>query len=65
MGTFEKAYEVDGEQYELYLQSDEPQTFQLVDTESLPVGGLFSEIPAQETVIELVRSTRPASESAA
>lgn len=65
MGTFAKAYEVDGEQYELYLQGEEPQTFQLVDSENLAVGDPFAEIPVQETVVELVRSTRPASESAA
>jgi hypothetical protein len=64
MGTFEKAYEVDGEQYELYAQSEEPQTFQLVDNDSLPIGEPFGEIPDDDTVAALVRASRSVGEAA-
>jgi hypothetical protein len=66
MGTFEKAYEVDGELFELYLQEgDGDRRYQLFDSESLPLGAPFAEIPDRLTVIRLVRASNETSESAA
>jgi hypothetical protein len=66
MGTFLKAYEVDGERFELYAQQGEDEKrYQLVDGENLPVGASFSEIPEERTVTELVRVAREISESSA
>jgi hypothetical protein len=64
VGTFEKSYEVDGEQFELYAQSEEPQTFQLVDNDSLPIGEPFTAIPDDESVVALVRASRTVGEAA-
>jgi hypothetical protein len=65
MGTFEKAYIIDGESFELYA-SDEggSRSFQVVDGESLPVGAAFAEVPDWETVAALVRASREAGEAA-
>lgn len=65
MGTFEKAYIIDGESFELYA-SDEGRncSFQLVDGESLPVGAALAEVPDWETVAALVRASREAGEAA-
>jgi hypothetical protein len=66
MGTFEKAYEVDGELYELYLQEDDgDRRYQLVDSENLPLGAPFAELPDELTVIRLVRASNETLESAA
>jgi hypothetical protein len=63
MGTFEKAFVVDGEPFELYA-SDGDESFQLVDGESLPVGAPFADVPDWETVAALVRASREAGEAA-
>lgn len=66
MGTFEKTYEVDGERFELYVQEGEDERrYQLVDSENLPVGGPFSAIPDEQTVVRLVRAAHEVSESSA
>ena len=66
MGTFEKSYTVDGEQFELYAQTEDGErSFQLVDTQSLPVGEPFGEVPSEEAVAELVRASREVGEAAA
>lgn len=66
MGMFEKAYEVDGERFELYVQSGEGgQRFQLVDEEGFPLGDPFEHVPDQEVVVALVRAVGEASEPSA
>jgi hypothetical protein len=66
MGTFEKTYEVDGERFELYAQErEDEQCYQLVDSENLPVGGPFTGIPDEQTVVRLVRAAHEVSESSA
>ena len=57
MGTFEKSYEIEGERSELYGQEDEGgRRYQLVDSESLPIGPLFIDITDERTVVDLVRA---------
>jgi hypothetical protein len=56
MGTFEKAYEVDGERLELYCVDGE--AYQLVDEENLLIGRPFSGIPDEEVVVGLVRAIK-------
>jgi hypothetical protein len=57
VGTFAESYEVDGEQFELYAQQGDEPSYQLVDSESLPIGAPFTEVPDQETVVALVRAS--------
>ena len=64
MGTFEKSYTVDSEQFELYRSDEDGPSFQLVDGQSLPVGEPFAEVPSDETVAELVRAAREVGEAA-
>ena len=53
MGTFEKAYIVDGLSYELYRQEDD--SFELVSVSGHVVGRRLLEIPDETTVLALVR----------
>jgi hypothetical protein len=63
VGRFERSYVVDGEQYELYTERAE-HTFQLVDSDGLPIGEPFTNIPDDETVSALVRASRAVGEAA-
>lgn len=59
MGTFEKSFIVDGQEYELYATSDEESTgYQLVDHAGQPVGEPLSELPDEEAVLALVAARR-------
>jgi Lon protease-like protein len=66
VGTFEKVYVVDGESFELYAQEGRGgRRFQLVDSESLPIGASFPAVPDEQTVVALVRAVNDVDESAA
>jgi hypothetical protein len=62
MGTYEKSYCVDGEEYELYRQTDFFGRFigyQLVTHHGEPVGdGLLERVPRRLDVVALVRERR-------
>lgn len=56
MGTFVKAYVIDGELFEVYEQLGERPTFELVDADNLAVG-VFDHVPDDATVVSLIRAT--------
>ncbi|HZP73696.1 MAG TPA: hypothetical protein VFA97_09995 [Gaiellaceae bacterium] len=57
MGTFVKAYIVDGEEYELYEQREDGfVTYDLLDSaQSVLVASGLDDVPDDETVVALVR----------
>ena len=70
VGTYERSYQVDGEEYELYRQMDDEGDvvgYQLVTWRGEPVtDGLLEEIPSERDVVALVRErVRPRNASAA
>jgi hypothetical protein len=66
VGTFEKSFVVDGEQYEVYSYSEDgTRTFQLVTEVGLPIGQPLSELPEDETVAALVREALGVEDEAA
>jgi len=58
VGIFVRAYEIDGECFELYAELVEVPAFQLVDADRLPVGDPFIDVPDDEMAQALVRATR-------
>jgi hypothetical protein len=61
VGTFRKAYTVDGERFELYAEGDDAGVcYQLVDGESLPIGAPFDAIPSRATITVLIRASQGA-----
>jgi hypothetical protein len=59
MGTFERSFEVDGERFELYAQTQDAETtYQLVDEANLPIGQAFVHPPEEDVVIGLVRAVK-------
>lgn len=63
VGAFERAYEVDGEHFELY--TDGSSRFQLVDEEGFPVGDPFWCVPSESVIAALVRASRDTSDPSA
>jgi hypothetical protein len=65
VGTFERSYEVDGAELELYAQVDGDETiYELVDKRDGQTLGSFAEMPDDDTVATLVRA-RPSLADAA
>ena len=60
MGTYEKSFIVDGEEYELYRHDDDGDVgYQLVTQRGQLVNdGLLFDVPDQATVAALVRERR-------
>jgi hypothetical protein len=60
MGTYEKTYVVDGEQYELYAESDADEVaYELFDLRGRKVTvEPLAKIPDQEAIVGLVRRWR-------
>lgn len=52
MGSYERSFVVDGVEYELYKQLDQP-VYQLVDRSGRPLAE-FADVPSHQTVVAAV-----------